>query len=178
MICDAVSPAAVSSSAPLDIGKSANPKYVAFFFWLYSNLLDLRSCSSVQLGPGSVNIRTAQGIFRTPHCTTSRHHSAGILLHDKSWLINRDGSSKRSRWRIESRCRLYRMCTCHHFFNDSINRSYAANVCKCIQKSWKPMPGASNSLYTAKQIYAHIFPNPVSESLYRVWSTQMNGWLR
>ena len=84
-----------------DIGKSANPKCLAFF-WLDST----RICwiSFGMFFNWGQALSTSQGILLHTHIAPLHQYSADRISHDKSWLINRDGSSKRSRWRIESRC--------------------------------------------------------------------------
>ena len=83
-----------------DIGKSANPKCLAFFD---STLLESAGLASVCSSIGARLCQHPKG-FCCTHIAPLHQYSADRISHDKPWLINRDGSSKRSRWRIESRC--------------------------------------------------------------------------
>ena len=106
-----------------DIGKSANPKCLAFF-WLDST----RICwiSFGMFFNWGQALSTSQGILLHTHCTTASVFSWQNL----PWQVMAD----QSRWFIkekplEDRIKvLYGMWTFHDLLNDSKNQIYAANV--------------------------------------------------
>lgn len=149
-----------------DIGKSANPMCVTFF-WLDSTRIGWISFG--MFFNWAQALSTSQGILLHTHCTTASVFS----WQNPPWQVMAD----QSRWFIkekplEDRIKvLYGMWTFHDLLNDSKNQSYAANVViqNHAKKTWKPMLGVS--------LYVIVFPNPVSESLYNYIFSGAHRWM-
>ena len=100
MICDPVSLAQIAFRALETLANRPTLSVLRFFD---STLLESAGLASVCSSIGARLCQHPKG-FCCTHIAPLHQYSADRISHDKSWLINRDGSSKRSRWRIESRC--------------------------------------------------------------------------
>ena len=100
MICDPVSLAQIAFRA---LETLANRPTLCVLRFFDSTLLESAGLASVCSSIGPRLCQHPKG-FCCTHIAPLHQYSADRIPHDKSWLINRDGSSKRSRWRIESRC--------------------------------------------------------------------------
>lgn len=100
MICDPVSLAPVAFRA---LETLANRPTLCMLRFFDSTLLESAGLASVCSSIGARLCQHPKG-FCCTHIAPLHQYSADRIPHDQSWLINRDGSSKRSRWRIESRC--------------------------------------------------------------------------